>query len=279
MVKIGSVKNSQLELKTVAGWLQFRWVRGNSRTALLFPSNHLSCLQPSAVLVLEGKVAGSSEADVGIKVPPHRGSKPLLNPCSDGTSDGVAVFLSFFFYQFAAWGLGCFQTQTTQSHSHPCWWTGRLRWSRVGHYPTWRVEENPLCPQPGAAGIFCNWEARGNAPPQSPRPSSFLTHTHTHTWGLQRRMWAVGTLPTDPSSWPFGLPQTWLWVTSCPIPACGHLHWWSPQEARRRGSHVLFGDKGAASHKQKGCIAFAFRIAEQKRELHPCIKKDIVYWF
>lgn len=185
MVKIGSVKNSQLELKTVAGWLQFRWVRGNSRTALLFPSNHLSCLQPSAVLVLEGKVAGSSEADVGIKVPPHRGSKPLLNPCSDGTSDGVAVFLSFFFYQFAAWGLGCFQTQTTQSHSHPCWWTGRLRWSRVGHYPTWRVEENPLCPQPGAAGIFATGKPEATLLHRAPglRPS---WHTHTHTRGVSR---------------------------------------------------------------------------------------------
>lgn len=69
MVKSGSIKNSQLKLKTVAGWLQFGYVHGNSCAALLFPSNYLPCPQPSAVLVLGGKVAGGSEADMGIKMP------------------------------------------------------------------------------------------------------------------------------------------------------------------------------------------------------------------
>lgn len=278
MVKSGSVKNSQLELKTVAGWLQFRWVHGNARTALLFPSNHLSCLQPSAVLVLEGKVAGSSEADVGIKVPPHRGSKPLLNPCSDGTSDGVAVFLSFFFLPICSLEVRLFSDPNHPIPQSSLLMNRETEVKQGWSLPYVKSRGKPIVPTARSSRNFLQLGSQRQR--SSTEPQAFvLPDTHTHTWGLQRRMWAVGTLPTDPSSWPFGLPQTWLWVTSCPIPACGHLHWWSPQEARRRGSRVLFGDKGAASHKQKGCIAFAFRIAEQKRELHPCIKKDIVYWF
>lgn len=179
MVKSGSVKNSQLELKTVAGWLQFRWVHGNARTALLFPSNHLSCLQPSAVLVLEGKVAGSSEADVGIKVPPHRGSKPLLNPCSDGTSDGVAVFLSFFFLPICSLEVRLFSDPNHPIPQSSLLMNRETEVKQGWSLPYVKSRGKPIVPTARSSRNFCNWEARGNAPPQSPRPSSFLTHTHT----------------------------------------------------------------------------------------------------
>lgn len=62
--KGGGVKTGYLRIKTAAGCLPLHWIQGNSRTALLFSPDYLSCLQPSAVLVPERKVAG----DVSRKV-------------------------------------------------------------------------------------------------------------------------------------------------------------------------------------------------------------------
>lgn len=181
MVKIGSVKNSQLELKTVAGWLQFRWVRGNSRTALLFPSNHLSCLQPSAVLVLEGKVAGSSEADVGIKVPLHRGSKPLLNPCSDGTSDGVAVFLSFFFLPICSLEVRLFSDPNHPIPQSSLLMNRETEVKQGWSLPYVKSRGKPIVPTARSSRNFLQLGSQRQR--SSTEPQAFVlpdTHTHTH---------------------------------------------------------------------------------------------------